>query len=290
MATIKSFEVDRWSEKDGRGRVKHVGMLKTGEVFEMLKEHLSGKDMLPDEYFLMSQNDRNEDRELPDYDYAICVPNYGESEGIYLDISLVYDNEQRQRQHMRFATGKTLEESADAFLKMARIAAECSLMLNGRGSHYIKSDVCISLNLEQALYLTDLLEKKAANSMDPNERDILSGLLKQFVCDNFFPVMAVCRQEDNLFSLWRHDIPDIRLDAFMLGSSVQKGRLEDLMESLPVDGGQHLCLIREEKPGEYSLHTCDAGEIYCSVHEQEGRRLFGTKEEIIHEINSQSGK
>lgn len=96
MATIKSFEVDRWSEKDEKGRVKHVGMLKMREVFEMLKEHLLSKDMLPDEYFLMSQNDWNEDRELPEYDYALCVPNYGGSEGIYLDISLVYQDEQER--------------------------------------------------------------------------------------------------------------------------------------------------------------------------------------------------
>ncbi len=290
MATIKSFEVDRWSEKDEKGRVKHIGMLKMGEVFEMLKEHLLSKDMLPDEYFLINQNDWHKDRELPDYDYAICIPNFGGSEGIYLDISLVYDDEQKQRQHMRFATGKTLEEGADAFLKMARIAAECSLMLNGHGLRYTKSDVDISLNPEQVLYLTDLLEKKYFNSMEPNERGMLSGLLKQFVCVSSVPVMAVCRQEDNLFSLWLHDMTDARLDALILESSVQKGKLEDLMESLPVDGGQHLCLIQEEKTGEYSLYTCGAGKFYHTVHEQEGRRLFGTKEEIIHEVKSQCGK
>ena len=182
MATIKSFEVDRWSEKDEKGRVKHIGMLKMGEVFEMLKEHLSSKDMLPDEYFLISQNDWNEDWELPDYDYAICIPNFGGSEGIYLDISLVYDDEQKQRRHLRFVTGKTLEESADAFLKMARIAAECSLMLNGHGSRYRKSDVDVSLNPAQTLYLTDLLEKKFVNSMDPNEQDMLSGQIGRASC------------------------------------------------------------------------------------------------------------
>lgn len=290
MAAIKSFEVDRWSEKDGKGRVKHVGMLKMGEVFEMLKDHLLSKDMLPDKYFLISRNDWNEDWELPDYDYAICVPNYGGSEGIYLDISLVYQDEQERKQHLRFATGKTLKESADAFLKMARISAECSLMLNGRGTRYTKSDVDISLNPEQALYLTALLEKKSVNSMDPNERDMLSGLLKQLVCVSFLPLMAVCRQEDNLFSLWLHDMPDVRLDALIRENPVQKGNLEDLMESLPIDGGQNLCLIREKKTGEYSLHTCDVGKFYHSVHEQEGRRLFGTKEEIIHEVKSQGGK
>lgn len=290
MATIKSFEVDCWSKKDEKGRVKHVEMLKKGEVFEMLKEHLISKDMLPDDYFLMGQSDWDENRELPEYDYAVCVPNYGGSEGIYLDISLAYHDKQGQKRYMKFATGKTLEESADAFLKMARIAAECSLMLNGRGSRYTKSDVDVSLNPEQALYLTNLLEKKLANSMDLKEQDMLSGFLKQIVCVSFVPVMAVCRQDGELFSLWLHGMPDVRLEALLPESSVQKGTLEDLMESLPVDDRRHLYLLREEKPGEYSLHTCDAGKFYHSVHKQEGRRLFGTKEEIIHEIEARDKK
>lgn len=290
MATIKSFEVDRWSEKDEKGRVKHIGMLIMGEVFKMLKEHLLSKDMLPDEYFLINQDDWHEDRELPEYDYAICIPNFGGSEGIYLDISLVYDDEQKQRQHMRFATGKTLEEGADAFLKMARIAAECSLMLNGHGTIYLKENVDVSLNPQQALYLTDLLEKKYFNSMDPSEWDVLSGLLKQLVCISFEPVMIVSRREDDLFSLWLHDMPDVRLDALMPSGSFQIGKLEDLMESLPVNDGQHLCLIQERKAGVYSLYTFDAGKSYHSLHKQEGRRLFGKKEEIIHEVKLQGRK
>ncbi len=290
MATINSFEVDRWSERDRYGRVKHVGMLKMGEVFEMLKEHLLRMNMLPDEYFLINQDDWHEDWELPEYDYAICIPNFGGSEGIYLDISLVYDDERKQRQHMSFATGKTLDEGADAFLKMSRISAECSLMLNGRGTIYLKENVDASLNPQQALYLTDLLEKKYFNSKDPNERDVLSGLLKQLVCVSFEPVMVVSRREDDLFSLWLHDMPDVRLDALMPRGTFEIGKLEDLMESLPVDDGQHLCLIEEKKQGIYSMYTIDVGKFYHSMHDQEGRRLFGTREEIIHEVKSQSGK
>ncbi len=290
MATINSFEVDRWSKADGNDRVKHVGMLKMGEVFEMLKEHLLSRNMLPDEYFLINQDDWHEDWELPEYDYAICVPNFSRSEGITLDISLVYDDKRKQRQHMSFATGRMFEESADAFLKMTRIAAECSLMLNGHGTIYLKENVDVSLNPKQALYLTDLLEKKYVNSMDPNERDMLSGLLKQLVCVSFEPVMAVSRREDNLFSLWLHDMPDVRLDVLMPSGSFEIGKLEDLMELLPVDDGQHLCLFEEKKAGVYSLYICDAGKSYHSLHKQEGRRLFGTKEEIIHEVKSRSGK
>ena len=291
MAIIKSFEVDRWSERDAEGRVKHIGMLKKGEVFEMPKDHLIRKDLLPDDYFLMSGYDWDENRELPEYDYAVCVPNYGGSEGIYLDISLVYHDEQRQRRELALATGKTLEESADAFLKMARIAAECSLMLNGSGVYYTKSDVDVSFNPGQALYLTNLLEKMLADSMDAKERDMLPGIIKQLACVSYEPVIAVCRKEGDLFSLWLHDMPDVQLEAFLSRSSVQKGKLEELMEFLPADDGRHLYLLREEKePGGYCLHTCDAGKYYHSVHEQEGRRLFGTKEEIIHEIKNPDKK
>lgn len=286
MATIKSFEVDRWSERDENGRMKHIGMLKLGEVFEMLKEHLINMDMLPDEYFLIGR-DWNEDRELPEYDYAVCVPNFGGSEGIYLDITLVYRDEHEQKCYLDFATGKTLEESADAFLKMARIAAECSLMLNGRGTRYTKSNADVSLNPEQALYLMNLLEQKFVNSMDAEERDMLPGILKQLSCISYVPVVAISRQKGELFSLWLHNIPDIRLEALLLEDSARKGKLEELMESLPVDDGRHLHLLQAIKvPGEYCLHTLDTGKFYHSVHKQEGCRLFGTKEEIIHEINT----
>lgn len=291
MATIKSFEVERWSERDEQGRVEHIGMLKLGEVFEMLKEHLIRMEMLPDEYFLFNRSEWNENRELPDYEYALCVPNFGGSEGIYLDISLVYRDEQEHRCRLDFATGKTLEEGADAFLKMARIAAECSLMLNGRGSRYTKSNVDVSLNPEQALYLMNLLEQKFVNSMDAKEREILPGILKHLTCVSYVPVAAVCRQEGELFSLWLHDIADVRLEAFLSKSSARKGKLDELMESLPDDDGRHLYLLRQEKePGEYCLHACDVGKYYHSAHERKGRRLFGTKEEIIHEIESPGGK
>ena len=291
MATIKSFEVDRWSERDEHGRVKHIGMLKLGEVFEMLKEHLIRMEMLPDEYFLFNRGEWNEDWELPDYEYALCVPNFGGNEGIYLDISLVYRDEQECRRRLDFATGKTLDEDADAFLKMARIAAECSMMLNGRGAHYAKSNVDASLDPGQTLYLTELLEQKFVNSMDEKERDILSEILKQLSSVSYVPIMAVCRKEGDLFSLWLHDMSDVRLEALLSGSFVRKGKLEELMGSLAADDGQHLHLIREAKEsGEYCLHNCDVGKYYHSVHEQEGCRRFGTKEEIIHEIESTDGK
>ena len=133
MEKIKTFELDRWSEPDEQHRVRHIGMADAKETFEKLEAHLKEKGMLPDEYFLYDVDMRTKTRELPDFNFALCVPNFGGSEGIYLDIDLIYCDEDGEQKSLRFATGKTLQEGADAFFWMSRIAAECSLMLNGRG-------------------------------------------------------------------------------------------------------------------------------------------------------------
>lgn len=62
-------------------------------TFEKLETHLKEKGMLPDEYFLYDVDMRTKARELPDFSFALCVPNYGSSEGIYLDIDLIYCDE-----------------------------------------------------------------------------------------------------------------------------------------------------------------------------------------------------
>lgn len=157
MEKIKSIEVDKWSEPDENRRVKHLGMITRGEAFEQLKAHLESKGLLPDEYFLPGMDGKLED-ELPDYDAVECIPNYGGSEGIYLDITLLY-SEKGIMHRDRFATGKTLEESADAFFRMAQIGAECSLMLNGRGCSYERNNRTVELSETEAAFLTSFLQE-----------------------------------------------------------------------------------------------------------------------------------
>ena len=53
MEKIRTFELDRWSEPD---------------------THLKEKGMLPDEYFLYDVDMRTKARELPDFNFALCVP------------------------------------------------------------------------------------------------------------------------------------------------------------------------------------------------------------------------
>lgn len=130
---IKTIEVDRWSKPDAQRRVQHIGMIKAQDAFDQLEQHLKDRGLLPDEYFLFSKQNFNDGMdELPNYDQAVCQVNFGGSEGIYIDITLeVSDGAGRS---VQFAAGKTLSEHAEAYQHMSKIAGECSLMLNGRGS------------------------------------------------------------------------------------------------------------------------------------------------------------
>lgn len=147
MKKLKTIEVDRYEKMDDGIHVKHIGMIKAEDAFKQLTKHLEEVGLLPDEYFSPSYY-LNEMDELPDYRTAICHVDWGGSEGIYLDISLLhYENNQMKLNS--FATGKTLDSSGEAFLRMSRIAAECSMMLNGRGEIVRMPDNAYETQIEQ---------------------------------------------------------------------------------------------------------------------------------------------
>lgn len=119
MTKIKTFELDRWSEPDEKRRVRHIGMADAKETFDRLQTHLELKGLLPDEYFLFSDELTGE---LPEFDQALCIPNFGASEGIYLDISLACRDKVGKRYFQNFATGKTLGETADDYHSRSTVA------------------------------------------------------------------------------------------------------------------------------------------------------------------------
>lgn len=133
MRELKTLEVDKWVPSEKKSMVKHAGMISPQEAFDALEKHLNSNNMLPDEYFLSGARLWDGLQELPDYFRADCSVNWGGSEGIYLDIDLRYYDKDRNLCFLHLATGKTLGETGDDFLRMSRIAAECSMMLNGRG-------------------------------------------------------------------------------------------------------------------------------------------------------------
>ena len=153
-------------------------MINMDEAFEKLKAHLESKNMLPDEYFSCNFNRPRIARELPDFRYALCNANFGASEGVYLDIDLIYEDDGEDKM-LRFATGKTLKEGVDAFLWMSRIAAECSLLLNGRGCVYEKECTELVLRKEEAEALSSLLEQRQLQEISEKEQEMLYAIREQ---------------------------------------------------------------------------------------------------------------
>lgn len=169
MREIKTIEVDKWVPSERQGMVKRDGMISPQKAWDELKKHLEGVGLMPDEYFLPGKWVYDDNARLPDYFRASCDVNWGGNEGIYLDISLLYWDENKQLQRFDFATGKTLGESGDDFLRMSRIAGECSMMLNGRGQKV--------RFLEEDRYITDhtaeaCLDDKIAAAHDCSKDEV----------------------------------------------------------------------------------------------------------------------
>lgn len=181
MSDFKTFDLDIWSEPDEKHRVTHIGMKNCKEIFSILENHLKENGLLPDEYFLCDFRNFEDDCPLPDYDEAICHTNFGSSEGIYIDIFLRHYEDDKIK-YVRFATGKTLGETADDFLKMSRIAAECSMLLNGRGRTLQKSTVAeLMLDNEETETVTNALYQLKTFNEDCNRScETICSLLDTF--------------------------------------------------------------------------------------------------------------
>lgn len=106
---------------------KLVGTKTYRQIFEELKEHLEAVGFVPDDYFSLSTDIGDSDAQIPiNTNGFFANADWGGSEGIYIDVVLSTDNK-----NYSFATGKTLSEDTESYIRMSRIAAECQLMLNG---------------------------------------------------------------------------------------------------------------------------------------------------------------
>lgn len=168
MRKIESLELEKWSEPDETGHVHLVGMEKAQVAFDRLEAHLKDVGMMPDEYFLFNDSRFKNDDTLPWHRGVLCNVEFGASEGIYLDICLLTDHKPVQ-----FATGKTLREDADAFLWMHRIAAECSLMLNGGGRVYTMKELPVLLTEEEAGAVYNSVDLDLCNPTNGEEERLL---------------------------------------------------------------------------------------------------------------------
>ena len=92
------------------------------EVYEELKHRLEGMGYLPDEYFLLDA-DWEDRRVIPRNADLFCTTDYGDSEGIYLDVYLKWYGEDGKPVIKTFATGKTLGESGSDMDRMFLISS-----------------------------------------------------------------------------------------------------------------------------------------------------------------------
>ena len=93
-----------------------------------------------------------------------------------LDITLIYVEKGKVHRD-RFATGKTLEESADAFFRMSQIGAECLLMLNGRGCSYEKNNRTVELSENEATFLTGFLQENLHQISEEQDIEAVGSIM-----------------------------------------------------------------------------------------------------------------
>lgn len=98
-----------------------VEITEVEKQFNVLYIKLETRGLLPDDYFLYS-NTYNVNILDKDDIYFTNNVDFGGSEGIYIS---VYANGNR------FATGKTLAETPEAFMKMSQLGAAIQMSLNG---------------------------------------------------------------------------------------------------------------------------------------------------------------
>ena len=107
------------------------------EVYKELKHRLEGMGYLPDEYFLL--DDVWEDGKVVPRDADLfCTTDYGASEGIYLDVRLIWYGEDGKPVIKTFATGKTLGESSSDMDRMFLISSAITKAFHGEHGAYAR--------------------------------------------------------------------------------------------------------------------------------------------------------
>lgn len=167
---MERIKLEKWeaSSKNPR-QMEYKGQPTAQEVFEALKYRLENMGYLPDEYFLMDRAWEN-GREIPKGADIFCTTDYGESEGVYLDVYLKW-HEDGEPIIKSFITGKTLGERGADLDRMFLISSAITKAFHGDGGTYARytrlgeqpepEDMILHLNpSEQRLFINALVEQR----------------------------------------------------------------------------------------------------------------------------------
>ncbi|MDE6590670.1 MAG: ankyrin repeat domain-containing protein, partial [Oscillospiraceae bacterium] len=177
--------LERWkpSAEDPR-KLEYAGQPAAQQVFEELKQRLEGMGYLPDEYFELRSEWEN-GREIPKDADLFCTVDYGESEGIYVDVYLKwYDQEQKKSVTSSFIVGKTLGENGNDMDRMFLTASAITKAVHGDHATYARymmvngqedtggAVVHLSMKEQQAI-INALVEQRERQLGDVNQTEQL---------------------------------------------------------------------------------------------------------------------
>lgn len=171
---MSRIETEIWEpHPEKKGMIRYVGQCKTADIFKELEDFLKEEDLYPEEYLLM---DHNFEREYPLFpmtvDY-ICHANCGSNEGIYLDVDLLVRGENGKYDTVHFVTGKTLDESSEAFDRMQYIAGRIYKAFMGDDFYPARYMVVESEDVRKQITYEKLIRKL--------ERECMTMLRKRLV-------------------------------------------------------------------------------------------------------------
>ena len=90
---MNTIELERWKPSaENPRKMQYEGQRTAQEVYAELKDRLDSMGFLPDEYFLLNADWEN-GQEIPEGADVFCTTDYGECEGVYLDVYLKWHEE-----------------------------------------------------------------------------------------------------------------------------------------------------------------------------------------------------
>lgn len=169
---MEPIELEHWEPDPSDPRyLRYVSQPNAEEVFQELKQRLEQMGMLPDEYFVMNMEWEN-GREIPKGADIFTTTDYGESEGVYVDLYLKW-YEDGKPVIKSFVTGKTLGETGFDMDRMFLTASAITKSFHGEGAHDVRQGAVLLLNAEEKELLSEVL---SVQEPAPELRSILQKL------------------------------------------------------------------------------------------------------------------
>ena len=132
---MNTIELEHWvPDPENPGRLKYAGQPSALDVFMELKYRLESMGCLPDEYFMINI-DWEKCREIPKGADIFCTTDYGESEGVYVDVYLKWHDDGKPVTKS-FITGKTLGENGNDLDRMFLIASAITKAFHGENTTF----------------------------------------------------------------------------------------------------------------------------------------------------------